>query len=74
MSESSNPMSVMVNGVEIKNIDHGFGTTAIHAGQEHDPVTGAVVPAISLATTYAQSSPGVIMGTGNPNSYGKGFD
>ncbi|MBW3615782.1 MAG: cystathionine gamma-synthase [Actinobacteria bacterium] len=32
----------------------GFDTTAIHAGQGPDPVTGAVVPPISLATTFAQ--------------------
>ena len=74
MSTSSTPKSVMVNGEEIKDIHHGFGTVAIHAGQEHDPVTGAVVPSISLATTYAQKSPGVIAGTENPNSYGKGFE
>jgi cystathionine gamma-lyase len=30
----------------------------IHAGQAPDPVTGAVMPPISLASTYAQSSPG----------------
>ncbi|HET7487229.1 MAG TPA: cystathionine gamma-synthase [Acidimicrobiales bacterium] len=32
----------------------GFETTAVHAGQDPDPVTGAVVPPISLATTFAQ--------------------
>eukprot|EP00968_Pinguiococcus_pyrenoidosus_P020486 scaffold2420_cov259-Pinguiococcus_pyrenoidosus.AAC.1 len=32
----------------------GFGTTLIHAGQEPDRQTGAVVPPISLATTFAQ--------------------
>ncbi len=36
----------------------GFETRAIHAGQEPDPVTGAVVPPISLATTFAQSAVG----------------
>lgn len=30
----------------------------IHAGQQADPITGAVMPPISLATTYAQNSPG----------------
>ncbi len=34
----------------------GFATAAIHAGQEPDPATGAVVPPISLATTFAQVS------------------
>src|SRR5262249_35351222 len=32
-------------------------TRAVHAGQEPDPVTGAVVPPITLASTFAQ--PGV---------------
>ncbi|TFJ84303.1 hypothetical protein NSK_004294 [Nannochloropsis salina CCMP1776] len=54
--------------------DRGFGTIAIHAGQEPDPGTGAVVPAISLATTFSQVSPGVKHGTDLPNSFGKGFE
>ncbi len=49
----------------------GFETRAIHAGQEPDPVTGAVVPPISLATTFAQDAVGKHAGfeyarTGNP--------
>jgi len=32
----------------------GFETLAIHAGAEPDPATGAVVPPISLSTTFAQ--------------------
>jgi len=36
----------------------GFETRAIHAGQEPDPVTGSVVPAVHLATTYRQSAAG----------------
>mmetsp|Transcript_10767 Transcript_10767/g.16183 ORF Transcript_10767/g.16183 Transcript_10767/m.16183 type:complete len:410 (-) Transcript_10767:97-1326(-) len=49
----------------------GFGTTAIHAAQEPNPIHGAVMPGIELATTYAQQSPGVHRGfeysrTGNP--------
>jgi len=49
----------------------GFETKAIHAGQEPDPVTGAVVPPISLATTFAQPAVGEHTGfeyarTGNP--------
>ncbi len=31
---------------------------AIHAGQEPDPITGAVMPPIVLASTFAQKSPG----------------
>ncbi|HET9692252.1 MAG TPA: PLP-dependent transferase, partial [Acidimicrobiales bacterium] len=36
----------------------GFETRAVHAGQPPDPVTGAVVPPLSLATTFAQSAVG----------------
>jgi cystathionine gamma-synthase len=36
----------------------GFETRAIHAGQAPDPATGAVVPPIHLATTFAQHEPG----------------
>ena len=32
----------------------GFTTRAIHAGQEPDPRTGAVVPAIYQTSTYKQ--------------------
>ncbi|MEM7605813.1 MAG: cystathionine gamma-synthase [Myxococcota bacterium] len=37
-------------------------TLAIHAGQSPDPVSGAVMPPIVLASTFAQSSPGVHQG------------
>jgi len=37
-----------------------FGTRAIHVGQEPDKVTGAVAVPISLASTFAQDSPGVM--------------
>lgn len=35
-----------------------FNTKTIHGGQQHDPTTGAVMPAVFQTTTYAQSSPG----------------
>src|SRR5258706_4564870 len=38
---------------------YGFSTKAIHVGSEPDAVTGAVIPAISLSTTYKQDSVGV---------------
>jgi cystathionine beta-lyase/cystathionine gamma-synthase len=46
-------------------------TLAIHAGQEPDPTTGAVMPPIFLSTTFAQEGPGKHKGfeyarTGNP--------
>ncbi len=40
----------------------GFGTRAIHAGQEPDPTTGAVMTPIYCTSTYAQQSPGVHKG------------
>ena len=49
----------------------GFETRAIHAGQEPDPTTGAVVTPISLSTTFAQDGVGGHKGyeytrSGNP--------
>jgi cystathionine beta-lyase/cystathionine gamma-synthase len=35
-----------------------IGTRAIHAGQPHDPATGAVITPIYATSTYAQESPG----------------
>lgn len=40
----------------------GFGTQAVHAGQDPDAATGAVIPPISLSTTFQQSAPGVHRG------------
>jgi cystathionine beta-lyase/cystathionine gamma-synthase len=37
----------------------GFGTRAIHAGHVPDGLTGAVIPPISLSTTFKQSAAGV---------------
>jgi cystathionine gamma-synthase len=39
-------------------MSHSFETLAIHAGQEPEPVTGAVVPPIFATTTYQQSAVG----------------
>jgi cystathionine gamma-lyase len=41
---------------------HKFGTLAIHAGQEPDPSTGAVITPIYATSTYVQQSPGVHKG------------
>ncbi|NUS72895.1 MAG: cystathionine gamma-synthase [Corynebacteriales bacterium] len=38
--------------------EDGFETLAIHAGQEPDPLTGAVVPPIYQVSTYAQDGVG----------------
>jgi hypothetical protein len=58
-------------GEEQQQTGWAFETLAIHAGQAPDPTTGAVVPPISLATTFAQSEVGVHQGyeysrSGNP--------
>src|SRR5438270_10953030 len=37
---------------------HSFETLAIHAGQEPEPVTGAVVPPIFATATYKQDAVG----------------
>ena len=37
---------------------HGFSTRAIHAGQEPDPTTGAVVVPLHLTSTYKQDGVG----------------
>jgi cystathionine gamma-lyase len=43
--------------VEPETLD-GFGTRAVHVGSDPDPSTGAVIPAISLSTTYKQHGVG----------------
>lgn len=40
------------------SLSNHFATLAIHVGSEPDPVTGAVVTPISLATTFAQKGLG----------------
>ncbi len=55
----------------------GFSTRAIHAGQDPDPTTGAVVTPISLSTTFAQDGVGNHKGfeysrSGNPTRIGHG--
>jgi cystathionine gamma-synthase len=51
--------------------ERGFETNAIHVGSEPDGASGAVVPPISLSTTFAQSAVGEHRGweysrSGNP--------
>ena len=40
----------------------GFATRSIHAGQEPDPTTGAIMTPIYATSTYVQESPGVHKG------------
>jgi cystathionine gamma-synthase len=50
----------------------GFDTRAVHAGQDFDPTTGAVIPPLHFSTTYAQDGIGGLRGgyeygrSGNP--------
>lgn len=36
----------------------GFGSRAVHAGQEADPATGAIIPPVYLTSTYVQEGVG----------------
>lgn len=47
----------------------GFDTRAVHAGQEFDPTTGAVIPPIHLTSTFAQDGIG---GLRNGYEYSRG--
>src|SRR5690606_31930619 len=52
--------------------DHSFATRAIHAGQEFDPTTGAIIPPIYQTSTFVQDGIGNFRGgyeynrAGNP--------
>lgn len=41
---------------------HGFRTRAIHAGQQPDPATGAIMTPLYLTSTFVQATPGVTQG------------
>ncbi len=45
-----------------QNMTMKFGTKAIHAGQEPDPSTGAIMTPIYQTSTYVQESPGQTKG------------
>lgn len=52
-----------------------FATVAVHAGSEPDILTGALVPPISLATTFSQDDlGGDLRGITDENSFGKGYE
>lgn len=62
---------------------HGVGTTFLHIdnplqnGTQNDSSsnpTGAVVPSISMATTFRQSTPGEATARDDPNSFGMGYE
>src|ERR1700685_1022007 len=45
-----------------KSNRRGFATRGIHAGQQPDPTTGAIMTPIYATSTYVQQSPGVHQG------------
>src|SRR6266581_3246803 len=58
----------------MSNKEPGFSTQAIHAGQDADPATGAMVVPIYATSTYTQAAPGQHKGyeysrTGNPTRH-----
>ena len=61
MTVANDASSVVNGGHSIKrqpsHVD-GFGTLAIHVGSEPNSETGAVIPPISLSTTYKQDGVG----------------
>lgn len=50
-------MSLLAHSI-LKVIKMKFGTKAIHAGQEPDPTTGAIMTPIYQTSTYVQDAPG----------------
>ena len=44
------------------DLDFGFGTRAVHAGQHPDPSTGSIMTPVHLTSTYVQTSPGEHLG------------
>jgi len=63
----------MQPGPDHAPLAYHFDTRCVHAAQYPDPSTGAVIPSISLSTTFRQPTPGVAHSryeysrSGNPN-------
>jgi len=75
----------VADAIAAADIYHTTGTTYLHienplttssaSSNHHDAnPTGAVVPPISLATTFRQNTPGEPMAREDPNSFGMGFE
>ena len=56
MTDSTDPTNSDANASP--RTHGGFGTRAVHAGQQPDPSTGAVMTPIYQTSTYAQTGPG----------------
>ena len=73
--------STVKSAIAAADIYHGQGTTYLHIDNplltpspSSSNVTGAVVPAISLATTFKQAEPGIPTARQDPNSFGMGYE
>ena len=78
--------STVEDAIAKADIYHGKGTSYLHIdnplkSNNHDSTdssdanpTGAVVPVISLATTFKQSTPGEPTAKNDPNSFGMGYE
>ena len=75
----------VADAIKAADIYHSSGTTYLHIdnplttsssdAMHHDSnPTGAVVPPISLATTFRQNTPGEPMARSDPNSWGMGYE
>ncbi|WP_052207387.1 cystathionine gamma-synthase [Sinomonas humi] len=62
-------MQVSDKELHVSETNQGFNTRAVHAGQEFEPRTGAVVPPLHFSTTYAQDGIG---GLRSGYEYGRG--
>lgn len=73
-SSSTSAPQVSDDNKQIISTSKKFATICVHVGSEPDSVTGAVVPPISLATTFSQKGLGQLNGLNDVNSYGKGYE
>ena len=83
--ESKIAMAAVQSAIDAADIYHSTGTTYLHIDNPlkkmHNKIdesaanpTGAVVPSISLATTFKQSTPGLSTARDDPNSFGMGYE
>jgi len=60
--------------ISIKDLaKKGFGTKIVHGGYHPDPITGNIIPSITLGTTFSQDLPGLKPGKEDANSHGTGY-
>ncbi len=55
---TSADVEATANGHSRADAEYAFGTRAVHAGQEPDPSTGAIMTPVYLTSTYVQAAPG----------------